>query len=79
MLSPPANSYSNSSRRNRYSRSPSPNVKRSKVSSTNDHNSKSDQTRLYTSICVKNIHPKISDLGKKKRRILLKFFHFFFE
>jgi hypothetical protein len=73
MISPPPNSYSSNSRRSRYSRSPSggggaPPTKRSKPSSSIDpydrnHNNGSDQHRLYTSICVKNINPKISDLG----------------
>ena len=70
MISPP----SGSTRRGRYSRSPSggggSSSKRSKVSHSNDsydrdHGNKSDQPRLYTSICVKNINPKISDLGAK--------------
>ncbi len=72
MISPPPASYSSSSRRIRHSRSPSgsaPPSKRSKPSNSNDpydrnHGSGSDQPRLYTSICVKNINPKISDLGK---------------
>ena len=65
MISPPPTG----SRRTRYSRSPSggggvPPSKRSKPSSSidpydRDHGSKSDQPRLYTSICVKNINPKI--------------------
>jgi RNA-binding protein 15 len=66
MISPPPAG----SRRTRYSRSPSggdvPTSKRSKPSNSSDpydrdHGSKSDQHRLYTSICVKNINPKISD------------------
>jgi hypothetical protein len=77
MISPPPASYTGGSRRTRYSRSPSgggvPASKRSKLSSSNDpfdrdHDSKSDQPRLYTSICVKNINPKVSDSGKRKRR-----------
>jgi len=79
MISPPPASYSGGSRRTRHSRSPSgdvvPSSKRSKPSSSNDpydrdHGSKSDQPRLYSSICVKNINPKITDLGKKKNRRL---------
>jgi hypothetical protein len=67
-------SPSASSRRIRYSRSPdggdAPASKRSKTFNSNDpydrdHSSKSDQHRPYTSICVKNINPKISDLGTK--------------
>lgn len=54
------------SRRTRYSRSPSsggaPPSKRSKPSSSGDGGNSSDQHRLYTSICVKNINPKIPDL-----------------
>jgi hypothetical protein len=67
MISPPPAG----SRRTRYTRSPSggdvPALKRSKPSNSNDrdHGSKSDQHRVYTSICVKNINPKISDLGRK--------------
>ncbi|CAF3848955.1 unnamed protein product, partial [Rotaria magnacalcarata] len=57
------------SRRARYSRSPSdsmPPSKRSKLSNPNDtydrnHSIGSDKSRAYTSICVKNINPKISD------------------
>jgi hypothetical protein len=72
MISPPPASHSSNSRRAHYSRSPSggvPPSKRSKPSSSNDpydrnHGSDSDQHRLYTSICVKNINPKITDLGK---------------
>ena len=76
MISPP----SGSSRRGRYSRSPSPSSngdglssKRSKLSHSNnshdrEYGSKSDQPRLYTSICVKNINPKISDLGTKNEK-----------
>ncbi len=72
MISPPPTG----SRRTRYSRSSSadgiPPSKRSKGSSSvdpydRDHGSQSDQRRPYTSICVKNINPKISDLGKRKR------------
>jgi hypothetical protein len=72
MISPPPVSSSGAgSRRSRYTRSPSggaPSSKRSKASSSIDpydrnHGSGSDQARLYTSICVKNINPKISDLG----------------
>ena len=72
MISPPPVG----SRRTRYSHSPSgggvPLSKRSKPSYSNDlydrdHGSKSDQPRLYTSICVKNINPKISDLGALKK------------
>lgn len=88
MISPPPASYNSSSRRARYTRSPSagdlPISKRSKPSISNDpydrdHSSKSDQPRLYTSICVKNINPKISDLGKtrKKRNELLDCFFFY--
>jgi len=66
MISPPPTG----SRRTRYSRSPSgggvPPSKRAKPSSSSDpydrdHGNKSDQPRLYTSICVKNINPNISD------------------
>jgi hypothetical protein len=71
MISPPSASYSGGPRRTRYSRSPSDGdvlpSKRSKPSNSSDpydrdHGSKSDQHRLYTSICVKNINPKITDL-----------------
>ncbi|CAF3025939.1 unnamed protein product [Rotaria sp. Silwood2] len=71
MINSPPGSYSGGgSRRTRYSRSPSDNAppsKRSKPSNSNDpydrnHGSGSDQSRVYTSICVKNINPKISDL-----------------
>ncbi|CAF3898498.1 unnamed protein product [Rotaria magnacalcarata] len=68
MISPPSGSYGGS-RRARYSRSPSdsmPPSKRSKLSNPNDtydrnHSIGSDKSRAYTSICVKNINPKISD------------------
>ncbi len=74
MSSPPISASGGGSRRARYSRSPSsggvPPSKRSKPSSSNDpydrdHGSKSNEPRPYTSICVKNINPKISDLGKE--------------
>jgi len=88
MISPPSASYSGGPRRTRYSRSPSDGdvlpSKRSKPSNSSDpydrdHGSKSDQHRLYTSICVKNINPKITDLGKKKkRRLKLDFLIFLF-
>ncbi|CAF3447001.1 unnamed protein product [Rotaria sp. Silwood1] len=71
MINSPPGSYSGGggSRRIRYSRSPSDNappLKRSKPSSSNDpydrnYGSGSEQSRIYTSICVKNINPKISD------------------
>ena len=74
MISPPPGASSGGgSRRARYTRSPSggpPSSKRSKPSSSTadpydrNHGSGSDQNRLYTSICVKNMNPKISDLGK---------------
>jgi hypothetical protein len=68
MNSPPVSASGGGSRRARYSRSPSsggvPPSKRSKPSSSVDAGSNSDQHRLYTSICVKNINPKIADLGK---------------
>ncbi|CAF0909369.1 unnamed protein product [Adineta ricciae] len=67
MSSPPISSSAGGSRRARYSRSPSgsgaPPSKRSKPSSSGDVSSNNnDQQRLYTSICVKNINPKIPDL-----------------
>ncbi|CAF0881545.1 unnamed protein product [Rotaria sordida] len=71
MINSPPGSYSGGgSRRTRYSRSPSDNAppsKRSKPSNSIDpynrnHGSGSDPSRHYTSICVKNISPKISDL-----------------
>lgn len=66
-----------SSRRARYSRSPSgggfPPSKRSKASSSADGGGHgSDQHRLYTSICVKNINPKIPDIGLRQTRTLLR-------
>ncbi|CAF3628194.1 unnamed protein product [Rotaria socialis] len=69
MINPPSGSYGGGSRRARYSRSPPdsmPPSKRSKPSNPNDtydrnHSIGSDQLRAYTSICVKNINPKISD------------------
>lgn len=65
MSSPPISS--SSSRRIRYSRSPSnsqnPPLKRSKPSSSADAAQNADQQRVYTSICVKNINPEISDAG----------------
>ena len=69
MSSPPASHSGGGSRRTRYSRSPSdgggvPPSKRSKPSSSVDAGNGSDQHRVYTSICVKNINPKIPDLGK---------------
>lgn len=73
MISPPPGASSGGgSRRTRYTRSPSggaPSSKRSKPSSSTDpydrnHGSGADQNRLYTSICVKNMNPKISDIGK---------------
>jgi hypothetical protein len=55
-------------RRSRYTRSPSgggvPPSKRSKPSGSADPGNGSDHHRPYTSICVKNINPKIPDLGK---------------
>jgi len=71
MISPLPPSYSgSSSRRARYSPSPSsgiPPSKRSKPSSSIDRNytNESDEHRTYTSICVKRINPKISDISKK--------------
>jgi hypothetical protein len=70
MNSPPiSGSGGGGSRRARYSRSPSsggvPPSKRSKPSSLGDTGNSSDHHRLYTSICVKNINPKIPDLGKE--------------
>ncbi|CAF1112933.1 unnamed protein product [Adineta steineri] len=66
MNSPPVSSGAGGSRRARYSRSPSsggiPPSKRSKPSSLGDTGNSSDHHRLYTSICVKNINPKIPDL-----------------
>lgn len=68
MSSPPVSASGGGSRRIRYSRSPSsggiPPSKRSKPSSSMDIGNGSDQHRVYTSICVKNINPKIPDLGK---------------
>lgn len=68
MSSPPISASGGNSRRARYSRSPSsgaaPPSKRSKPSSSADTGSNADHHRLYTSICVKNINPKIPDLGK---------------
>ena len=66
MISPP----SASSRRIHYSRSPdggdAPSSKRSKTSNSSDpYDRDHAQHRPYTSICVKNINPKISDLGTK--------------
>ncbi|CAF0766698.1 unnamed protein product [Adineta steineri] len=65
MSSPPLSSSGGSSRRTRYSRSPSrgraPPSKRSKPSGSIDVGNNADHHRLYTSICVKNIHPKIAD------------------
>ncbi|UJR09104.1 hypothetical protein I4U23_013351 [Adineta vaga] len=66
MSSPPVSSSIGGSRRARYSRSPSsggvPPSKRSKPSNSGDVGSSNDQQRLYSSICVKNINPKIPDL-----------------
>lgn len=73
MISPLPPSYSgSSSRRARYSRSPSgdmPPSKRSKPSNSIDpydrnYVNETDQYRSYTSICVKHINPKISDISK---------------
>jgi hypothetical protein len=68
MLSPPLNSSKGGgSRRSGHSRSPSGGIssKRSKPDPYDrNHGGESDQPRLYTSICVKNINPKIADLGK---------------
>ena len=65
MSSPPISNSASGSRRARYSRSPStggvPPSKRSKPSNSNDTGNNSDQHRVYTSICVKNISSKISD------------------
>ena len=80
MISPPPSAYSGGgSRRTRYSRSCSDSVppsKRSKTSSSIDpydhpYGNRSDGSRLYTSICVKNISPKLSDSGKKNNKLLL--------
>ncbi|CAF1355702.1 unnamed protein product [Rotaria magnacalcarata] len=65
MSSPLVTGSGGGSRRARYSRSPSNSVppsKRSKPSSSADGGSNSEQHRLYTSICVKNVNPKIPDL-----------------
>ncbi|CAF1190539.1 unnamed protein product [Rotaria sordida] len=66
MSSPPISASGGGSRRARYSRSPSsggvPPSKRSKPSSSIDAGNNSEHHRLYTSICVKNINPKIPDL-----------------
>ncbi|CAF2987630.1 unnamed protein product [Rotaria sp. Silwood2] len=66
MSSPPVSASGGGSRRARYSRSPSsggvPPSKRSKPSSSVDAGNNSEHHRLYTSICVKNINPKIPDL-----------------
>lgn len=73
MISPPPSSFTGGgSRRLRYSRSPSDNIrpsKRSKTSNSNDsydrdHVNGSDQSHLYKIICVKNINPILSDSGK---------------
>ncbi len=68
MSSPPISASGGGSRRARYSRSPSsggaPASKRSKPSNSVDAGNGSDQHRVYTSICVKNINPKIPDNGK---------------
>jgi hypothetical protein len=68
-MNSPSASASDGSRRARYSRSLSsggvPPSKRSKPSSSVDDGNNSDHHRLYTSICVKNINPKIPDFGKR--------------
>lgn len=85
MSSPPVSASGGGSRRMRHSRSPSsggaPVSKRSKPSSSIDAGSSSEQHRLYTSICVKNINPKIPDLGKRLKKfrnsiVFLLFHHF---
>ena len=77
MITPPPVS----SRRTRYSRSPSgggnPPSKRSKPSSSNDYGHNSDQARLYTSILCEKYQSKNIRYRFVKRKKYSDFFKFF--